>query len=64
MIATEDSNRTARVERHDAATVAHVDHVGRLIDDHDDGGAGARPLGADLLAGHGLLTAVLGGFDQ
>ena len=64
MVSGEHSDLRARVKGHEAATVANIDHVGHVIDDHDDGGARARPFRPDLLARHGLLGARLCHLDE
>ena len=55
----EHGDLSASIERHDAATVAHIDHICHIIDDHHNSGAGTRPLWTHLLVGHLLLGAVL-----
>ena len=60
MVAGKHRNVRTSVKRHDAATVTNIDHVGSIIDNHDDRRAGARSLRADLLTWHGVLSTALG----
>ena len=64
VVSRQDCDLSACVDRHEAAAVSDVDHVGHVIDYHDNGRTGSRPLRADLLARHGVLSPRLGHLDQ
>lgn len=64
MVTGEHSNLGAGIDGHQATTVSHVDHIGRVVNDHHHGGAGARPLRANILARHGILGPCLRHFNQ
>ena len=64
VVTREHCDLSARVDRHDAATVANIDDVGHVIDDHDYGGARARSLWTNLLARHGILSSSLSHLNQ
>ena len=64
VVTGKDSDLGACIDRHQTTTISNVDHIGHVVDDHHDSGAGARPLRAYLLAWHGVLGPTLGHLDQ
>lgn len=64
VVSGEHADLRASVDGHDGPGVAYVDDENRLIDNHDDGGAGAGPLGAHGLSCHQVLGPGLGLLDE
>lgn len=64
MVTGQYADLVARIYGHDCARVSNIDDVDHLVDNHNDGGAGAGTLRANVLAGHQVLSTGLGLFDE